>query len=139
MNISRFVFLSALACILGGGRAGATAAPACGDPNLCNSGDASLGSSAIIGNSGIGQLDVGSGNFTIGPLIVGLQAGSIGTVNLNVGTLNDDAVIGDAGTGTFSNTSGTHNVTGNLILGNQSTGIGTYSITGATAVTNVSF
>jgi fibronectin-binding autotransporter adhesin len=53
-------------------------------------------------------------------------------------TLNDDAIIGDANSGMFTN-NGTHNVSGNLILGNQSTGIGTYTITGDSAVTSVAF
>ena len=43
--------------------------------------------------------------------------------------MTDDAVIGDAGTGTY-NDYGVHNVSGNLILGNQSTGNGTYTIDG---------
>jgi len=35
----------------------------------------------------------------------------------------------DTGTDTVNNTSGTDNVSGNLILGNQSTGNGTYNLT----------
>ena len=53
--------------------------------------------------------------------------------------LAQDVVIGDAGTETVNNTNATDNVSGNLILGNQSSGNGTYTITGNSAQTNVSF
>jgi len=43
--------------------------------------------------------------------------------------LAQNEVIGDTGTDTVNNTSGTDNVSGNLILGNQSTGNGTYNLT----------
>ena len=39
-------------------------------------------------------------------------------------------MVGSAGTATFNQTGGTHNVTGDLILGNQATGNGTYNLSG---------
>jgi len=65
-------------------------------------------------------------------------AGTPGVIVDPGATLNDDAIVGDASFGTFTN-NGSHNVTGNLILGNQSGGIGSYTITGDSAVTNVNF
>jgi T5SS/PEP-CTERM-associated repeat protein len=91
-----------------------------------------------VGNSSGGTLTI-TGAYTTGTLIAGSVDGVTGMVTVGTtGTLNDDAIIGDAGTGTFTNNN-THNVTGNLILGNQSTGIGSYTITGSSAVTNVNF
>jgi len=90
-----------------------------------------------VGNSGSGTLTI-TGAYTTGTLIAGSQSGASGTVTVSTGSLTDDAIIGDAGTGTFTNNA-THNVTGNLILGNQATGNGTYTITGNSAQTNVNF
>ncbi|MBA2587295.1 MAG: hypothetical protein H0U98_01590 [Alphaproteobacteria bacterium] len=53
-------------------------------------------------------------------------------------TLNDDAIIGDTSFGTFTNNSN-HNVTGNLVLGNQSGGNGTYFLGGNSTITNIDF
>jgi hypothetical protein len=71
--------------------------------------------------------------------VLGAQFGGSGTVNLSGGTLYDDAIVGDAGSGTFNNTNAIHNVNGNLVLGNQATGNGTYTITGDLAQTNINF
>ena len=57
------------------------------------------------------------------------------TDNLSTGALT----VGDGGTGTFNQDSTTTNVSGNLILGNQASGNGTYTVTGDTAQTNVNF
>jgi hypothetical protein len=54
-------------------------------------------------------------------------------------TLNDDMILGDTGTGFFTNSSSTHNVIGNLILGNQYGSNGTYTISGDPGVTSVNF
>ncbi|MBK7327196.1 MAG: hypothetical protein IPI89_14250 [Propionivibrio sp.] len=51
-----------------------------------------------------------------------------GTYNLSGGTLNDSAIIGDAGIGVMNTSGGTHNVNGTLILGNQASGNGTYNL-----------
>ncbi len=85
--------------------------------------------STVVGGSG-GTLNVLPGaSYTTSTLNVGQSTGDTGTV-ANWGTMTDDAVIGDAGTGTYNNY-GVHNVSGNLILGNQSTGNGTYTIDGS--------
>ena len=83
-----------------------------------------------VGAAGLGQFEQTGGTTGFGLLTVGSQPGSAGTVNLNGGVMYDDAVIGDAGTGTYNNTGATHFVNGNLTLGNQSTGNGTYNLTG---------
>jgi len=91
-----------------------------------------------VGDTGTGTLTI-TGTYTTGTLTAGSQGSGSGAVTITTtGTLNDDAIIGDAGTGTFTNNN-IHNVTGNLTLGNQSTGNGSYTITGSGAVTNVNF
>ena len=93
----------------------------------------------VVGGAGYAFLVQNAGNSSLGRLTVGQLPGSVGTVGLVVGTMADDAIVGDAGSGAFNNTGGTHNVTGNLILGNQATGVGTYTINGAASQTNVAF
>ena len=92
-----------------------------------------------VGLTGTGTVTQSSGTVSAGSLSLGVVNGSNGIYNLLGGTLNDDAIVGDAGSGTFTNTGSTHNVSGNLILGNQSTGNGTYTITGNGAQTTISF
>jgi T5SS/PEP-CTERM-associated repeat protein len=105
------------------------------------SGDVQTGGptgATTVGNTSDGTLTINLGQtYNTLSLTAGVQQGVTGTVN-NFGTLNDDAIIGDAGNGIFNNT-GVHNVSGNLILGNQGSGTGSYSITGDTAQTNVNF
>ena len=86
---------------------------------------------------GYGEVDQSAGTVTVsGLLVLGSNSDGNGTYNLTGGTLNDDLIVGDLGTGTFNNTGATNNVTGNLVLGNQSSGNGTYNLTagGATSV-----
>ncbi len=77
-----------------------------------------------------------TGTLDVAPSIPGNSGVSSVIVDQGA-TLNDDAIVGDGGTATFTN-NGTHNVTGNLILGNQSTGNGTYTITGDGSQTTAS-
>src|ERR1700744_1464308 len=84
-----------------------------------------------------GASELVSGTFSPSSLSVDGPTNPSVTVDANA-TLNDDAVIGDASFGTMTN-NGTHNVSGNLVIGNQSTGVGSYTIQGNTAQTNVSF
>ena len=49
-----------------------------------------------VGAAGIGQFEQTGGTTGYGLLTVGSQQGGVGTVNLTGGTMNDDAVIGDA-------------------------------------------
>jgi hypothetical protein len=88
----------------------------------------------VLSNGTYNQSD---GTHNAGQLTVGQLAGAIGVYNMTGGTLNDSAVIGDAGIGTFNLSNGNHNVVGDLTLGNQSTGDGTYNLsaTGALDVT----
>ena len=92
-----------------------------------------------VGDAGTGQFNQTGGTTSFRHLTVGSQANSAGTVKLSGGALNDDAIIGDVGVGIFNYTNATHNKAGNLILGNQSTGNGTYTITGNSAQTKVTF
>lgn len=97
--------------------------------------------SETIGVRGTGTFDQEGGTHTTGSLVLGQNAGSSGTYYFTGGTLNDDAIVGDAGIGVFNNSGGTHNVTGDLILGNQATGDGTYNLsgTGSLNVTGTEF
>ncbi len=87
-------------------------------------------------------VDCGTGSFTQGggdlnlasksiTLDIGVNAGSHGAYYLVGGTVEDDLIVGDAGSGLFSNTGGTNTVNGNLIVGKQSGGVGTYTLGGA--------
>ena len=65
-----------------------------------------------------------------GNVVVGRDSGSTGVINL-AGTgstlaVTGNVIIGDAGTGTFTQNGGTHTIGGALILGNQASGNGTY-------------
>ena len=108
------------------------------------------GSLSVSGNTLVG--DAGSGTFyqdnssgasyvTVGgTLTLGSQAGSSGSYNLtDTGTghalslvVTGDTVVGDAGSGTFTQGGGSASVhsTTNLTLGNQTTGSGTYNFSG---------
>ena len=68
------------------------------------------------------------------------SAGAVGTYNLSGGTLNvsKSEIIGDSGTGTFTQTDGTNSVIGssnNLVLGNSNGGSGTYTASGTAVLT----
>ena len=97
------------------------------------------GTNLVVGDYGNGTLNIGLAG--VSPTDLNLQAsntlldvgrglGGVGIVNIAVGSsLEDDAIVGDAGMGTVNNTGGAHTVTGDLTLGNQSTGNGTYNLT----------
>jgi hypothetical protein len=88
-----------------------------------------------VGSDAVGTFNQNGGVHTSGQLILGGNASGNGTYNLSGGTLNDNAIIGDAGTGVFNNSGGTHNVSGDLVLGNLVTGNGTYSLSGTGTMT----
>ena len=109
-----------------------------------------------VGSYGTGSFNQSGGVNTVGTaLYLGSNGGGQGTYNLTGGTLttgqNDysgdplsrGTNVGYGGTGTFtiSNADGpsTHAVNGNLILGGQAGGSGTYTITGDTSQTTVNF
>ena len=50
----------------------------------------------------------------------------------------DTLVIGDSSSASYNNYS-THNITGTLVLGNQASGSGTYTLTGDSSQTNINF
>ena len=95
-----------------------------------------------FGDSYIATID-GSGvtvDATATPIDLGSASTGVQELDLTGGaTLNDDAIVGDASIGVFVNTDSVHNVSGNLILGNQATGNGSYSLTGNAAQLNVTF
>jgi len=118
-----------------------------GTLNLDNGGALNLNSGIqfIVGNAGTGVVNQNGGDLNLATrgvtIDIGAQDGSTGTYNLKGGSLEDDIIVGDAGKGTFNNTGATHSVTGNLILGNHSTGSGTYNLTagGTTTVSGFTF
>jgi outer membrane autotransporter protein len=107
--------------------------------SLSGFGTLSVGEGEVIGNKG------GSGTFTqtggthfagVGPpndgLVLGSDSGGSGTYNLSGGSLTADTqeLIGNSGSGAFTQSGGTNTVTGNLILGNSAGGSGTYTLSG---------
>ena len=105
-----------------------------GEYNLSDTGVLTVSGDTIVGSSGTGTFNQSGGTHTTALLVLGSQPGSSGTYNFTGGILNNSAIIGDAGTGVFKNSVGTHNVTDSLILGNQSTGDGTYKLSGTGSV-----
>ena len=74
-----------------------------------------------------GPWTVNSGTITITGIIsvtpyidLAPNQGDNATIDLQSGgSLTDDIIVGDAGTGTFDNNNSTHNVSGDLILGTR--------------------
>jgi fibronectin-binding autotransporter adhesin len=95
------------------------------------------GSTFTVGAAGNGTFNQGGGDLAAAgvTLDIGAQHGSIGTYNMTGGSLEDGLIVGDAGTGTFNNTGGSHSVSGDLVLGSQATGNGTYKLSGMGALT----
>lgn len=89
----------------------------------------------VVGDAGEGLFTQDGGTVNAGILVLGRAEGGLGTYDLNGGTLNDQLIIGDAGVGVFNNNGALHNVTGELILGNQPTGDGTYNLNNGGIVT----
>ena len=93
----------------------------------------------IIGDTGQGTLDqTGGTNAVTNDLILGNTVTGGGTYNLSDGSLSAaHEIIGNAATGVFTHTGGTNTVPDlfpaetNLILGNQTTGSGTYTLSGS--------
>ncbi len=126
-----------------------------GSSGTYNLSGGSLASSFIetIGGGGAGTLNqTGGSNTVTGNLFLGYASGSSGDYALSGGTLQvtgnvyigeggsgsftqsgglldpADEIIGDSGTGSYTLSGGTDVVTNNLILGNQTTGNGTYTL-----------
>jgi len=93
----------------------------------------------------LGDLNPGSVTSPLNSLL--LDGSSANNMTLNQYTDNlstGNVTIGDGGTGTFNQGSNgvnptTTNISGNLILGNQAAGNGTYTVNGDTSQTNVNF
>lgn len=93
-----------------------------------------------VGHRGQGTFTQTGGTHTATEsLVIGAEIGKrqddspfvgTGTYNLQGGTLNAATAVGQSGIGTFNNTGGTHNVTGDLALGTAATGQGTYNLDG---------
>jgi hypothetical protein len=89
-----------------------------------------------IGASGTGLFTQTGGSNTAGInpffFVLGGGSGAVGTYNLNGGHLQADTEqIGDSGTGTFNQSTGsTHIVSNALVLGFNSGGSGTYNMKG---------
>jgi len=110
------------------------------------------GGELIVGRNTVVGRDAGSsgtfnqsgGTHRVGErLSIDVQASSKGVYNLSGGGLHVaiDTIVGSFGTGTFNqgpdttvtlgaNDGGTHTVAGNLILGDQTAGVGTYNLSG---------
>ncbi len=99
-------------------------------------GDVMIGQNS--GGAGIVTQTAGATSFHAASpnwFFVGSAAGSQGTYNLLGGSLTEpnNEEIGYGGTGTFNQTGGTHTV-GNLVLGGQASGTGTFALGGGTLI-----
>ncbi len=92
--------------------------------------NARIGTAATLATA-LARISTG-GTATAHNVILGLDAGTDGTLRINNGStlnVNNNLTSGDAGTGTFiSLDSTTTNVTGNMIVGNQSGATGTADV-----------
>jgi hypothetical protein len=101
--------------------------------------------SGAVGYAGSGVFNQSGGVVTIATdLVIGSQYASntpgSGLYNLSGGTLHSgNTTVGDGEQGDFVFTGGTHNVTGNLVVGDQAAGVGTYTITGNASQLNIGF
>jgi len=97
----------------------------------------------FVGMNGLGTFNQYGGTHTIsGGLTLGQENGSEGFYFLNTGTsgepnngslsVGDHEHIGLAGKGTFTQGAGTHTIGGDLVLGNDKTGEGTFNLSGGT-------
>jgi hypothetical protein len=97
----------------------------------------------FVGMNGIGTFTQTGGTHTIsGGLTLGQEAGGQGIYNLNTGTsgepnngslsVGNHEHIGFAGKGTFTQGAGIHTIAGDLVLGNDATGEGTFNLNGGT-------
>jgi T5SS/PEP-CTERM-associated repeat protein len=110
--------------------------------------DVNTGAGLIVGASGtaVGSFAQSGGVVSVDSQVaIGQDLGSSGSYMLTGGTLNSrNMSVGVHGTGVFVNSdpvpvSATHNVAGNLTVGEEVTGNGSYTITGNNAQTNVNF
>jgi fibronectin-binding autotransporter adhesin len=100
-------------------------------------GDVNNIANETIGGTGTGQFNqnAGTDNEISGGLLLGYAAGGNGAFNQGGGKLAADYEdIGDAGTGSLSQTAGT-NTTGFLVIGNNDGGNGTYTLGGSGGLT----
>jgi len=74
----------------------------------------------------------GSSNLTVGTLIFGDEAGSSGTATISGGTLYAGQVcVGQNGTASVTQTAGAVSASGSFLLGANTGGAGTYSLSGS--------
>jgi fibronectin-binding autotransporter adhesin len=101
-------------------------------------------SSAIVAAAGNATMAQTGGTIGLAGLMqIGSQAAGNGVYALSGGTLNGGEVwVGAAGTGVVNHSAGTLNTTSgvaSLRLGNNASGVGTYNLTGASAVVNTTW
>lgn len=93
-----------------------------------------------VGDKGNGLVNQSGGAISSSQLVLGEQVGGVGTYNLSGGHLGmgynsqaDISWIGNAGTGSFNQTGGTHRAETGFILGGKETGRGSYNLSGGSA------
>jgi hypothetical protein len=89
---------------------------------------------STVGGATAGTFNHSAGNHSAGTLIVGSTAGVSGTYNLSgtgvVTTTN--TIVGSSGNGTFTQTGGTHNVSGTLTIAANAGSSGFYALDSGT-------
>jgi autotransporter-associated beta strand protein/T5SS/PEP-CTERM-associated repeat protein len=111
-----------------------------GDHNPLAHGTYNLGDGSLSASNEYVGLSASSGTFsqtgggnTASNLYIGVNAGFSGSYSLDGddSTLSTVAtVVGSNGSGAFTQAGGAHSISGNLVLGNSSTGSGTYELDG---------
>jgi fibronectin-binding autotransporter adhesin len=103
-----------------------------------NDGTLSVGNNAYIGYDGSGTFTQNGGTHMVGyGLVLGRDAGSSGTYNLNDGSLSAaEERIGREGSGTFNQTGGSNTVDDGLIVGRLVGSNGAYNLSGGSLTVN---
>jgi hypothetical protein len=98
------------------------------------------GISRVASGGGTGTINQSGGSTKYHMLQLGLSAGSTGTYNLSGGSFEIARTVksvslhvGEDGTGTFDISGGSFATRGGLVLGTETTGIGTFRVNGSAA------
>jgi hypothetical protein len=100
--------------------------------------DSTNGSTGTFTQSG-GSVSFSGSDSNNNSLSIGDQAGSQGVYSLISGSVNvpSDESVGNGGSGTFVQSGGTNTVGSNIVIGHESGGSGTYTLNGVGSVVSV--
>ena len=103
-----------------------------------NSGEPNAGVGAWVNNGGTAEITSGN-NEAADYLHLGYDPGQSGLVDMTGGTLSvNSGTFGRKGNGTFGQSGGTVTVNGQVSVGDWGSGVGTYNLSGAGSVLDIS-